>query len=177
MTRRILVVYASKHGATAEIAEAIADQLRAEGLEATCADAGEVENAAGFDAVVLGSAVYMKRWRPEARRFLRKHHDELAERPFWVFSSGYIGEKRDPAWEEPHRIIDTAEKLGVREHVTFGGRVPQNPGNFVERAMLRDTPPELADQRDFEAIRAWASSIATAVTAADATSPDPAPAA
>ena len=166
MTRRILVAYASKHGATAEIAGAIADQLRSEGLEATCADAGDVKDVADYDAVVLGSAVYMKRWRPEARRFLRKHHDGLDERPFWVFSSGYIGENRDPAWEEPRKIIDTVEKLGVREHVTFGGRVPQDPGNFVERAMLRDTPPELADQRDFEAIRAWASGIAAAVTAA-----------
>src|SRR5215211_4260149 len=113
MTPTVLVAVASKHGATAEIADAIAEQLRR--------DAGDVKSLAGYDAVVLGSAVYAKRWRREARSFLRKHHDELAERPFWVFSSGYLGDHRDPDWEEPHKIVDAVEKLGARDHVTFGG--------------------------------------------------------
>jgi len=47
------------------------------------------------DAVVLGSAVYMRRWRPEARRFLRRFRRELAHRPFWVFSSGPVGDPAD----------------------------------------------------------------------------------
>jgi menaquinone-dependent protoporphyrinogen oxidase len=80
-----------------------------------------------------------------------------------VFSSGAVGEHRDPQWEEPAKIVETVESLGAREHVVFGGRVPQDPGNFVERAMLRDTPPEVADLRDFDAIRAWASTIAAAL--------------
>jgi|SRR5215208_6203273 len=163
MTPTVLVAVASKHGATAEIADAIAEQLRRDGLDADLADAGDVKSLAGYDAVVLGSAVYVKRWRREARSFLRKHHDELAERPFWVFSSGYLGDHRDPDWEEPHKIVDAVEKLGARDHVTFGGRVPEDPGNFVERAMKRDTPPENADMRDFDAIRAWASTIAAAL--------------
>ena len=36
----------------------------------------------------------------------------------------------------------------------FGGRVPTDPGNFVERAMLKNTPPERRDARDWPAIEA-----------------------
>ncbi|MGO9754854.1 MAG: flavodoxin domain-containing protein [Solirubrobacteraceae bacterium] len=52
-----------------------------------------------YDAVVLGSAVYAKHWRGDARHFLRHLGGELARRPFWVFSSGPVG---DPA-KDPTR--------------------------------------------------------------------------
>ena len=160
---RVLIAYGSSHGSTAEIAEAIADELRGEGVEADCLDAGDAKSVDGYDAVVLGSAVYMKRWRREARHFLKKHARELEQLPFWIFSSGPVGEieKRDPAWEEPAKVIALAEKLGVREHVVFGGRVPDDPTNFVQRAMARDTPEELRDLRDWTEIRAWADRIAS----------------
>jgi menaquinone-dependent protoporphyrinogen oxidase len=50
-------------------------------------------------------------------------------------------------------------RIGAHEHVVFGGRVPLDPGNFVERAMARDTPPELQDRRDWQAIDNWARGI------------------
>ena len=59
----ILVAYASKRGSTGEIADAIADVLRQSGLEVDCKSAGEVGSLDSYDGIVLGSAVYMKRWR------------------------------------------------------------------------------------------------------------------
>ena len=121
---RVLVGYGSKHGATAEIAEAVADELRQTGHEVDCLPAEKVTGVDAYDAAVIGSAVYMKRWRPEARRLLKRHAKALADRPFWVFSSGPFGEKPDPSWSEPTRTIELAERLGVRDHVVFGGRLP-----------------------------------------------------
>ena len=126
----MLVCYASKRGSTAEIATAVADTLRERGLSVDCGDAAEVASIAPYDAVVLGSAVYMKRWRRDARRFLRKHGDTLARRPLWVFSSGPVGDPKpelDASWTEPRKTIKEAERLGAREHVVFGGRVPSEP--------------------------------------------------
>ena len=158
----VLVAFASKHGATAEIAEAVADQLRKVGHEVDCVPAAEAGGGfESYDAVVIGSAVYMKRWRPEARRLLKRHRKELAERPFWVFSSGPFGEKPDPSWSEPPRIMELAEQLGVRDHVVFGGRLPLEPSNFMERSMVKSCPPEKRDLRDWDAIRAWAKRIGT----------------
>ena len=164
---KVLVAYASKHGSTGEIAEAIAARLRDEGLECDCHDAGDVRTLDGYDAVVLGSAVYMKRWRHEAKRFLHRHRRDLAQRPLWVFSSGYVGEgERSPEWEEPAAIVKTVEELGAREHVVFGGRVPQD-GGLMAKAMAKNTPPESADRRDWDEIAAWGSAIAAALRSAD----------
>jgi menaquinone-dependent protoporphyrinogen oxidase len=161
---KILVAYASKHGSTAEIAQAIAERLREGGHDADCVEAGAVKRLDGYGAVVLGSAVYMKRWRSEAKHFLNRHRDELSELPFWVFSSGYVGDgERSPEWEEPAGIVRTVEELGAREHVVFGGRVPEG-GGLMARAMAKSTPPESADRRDWDEIGAWAAGIAQAAT-------------
>ena len=65
---RVLVAYATKMGGTKEIAEAIGDVLGGAGLVVEVHDAQHVQSTAGFDAVVIGSAIYISRWRPEAVR-------------------------------------------------------------------------------------------------------------
>lgn len=159
---RVLVAYASKRGSTAEIAEAIASVLRESRHTADCAAAGSVAALEGYDAVVLGSAVYMRRWRGDARRFLRKHRHALEGMPWWVFSSGPTGDpaKDKPAWTAPGRTMRKIERLGAREHVVFGGSVPKEPHGRIERAMVDNTPPEWRDRRDWDEIRAWARGIA-----------------
>jgi menaquinone-dependent protoporphyrinogen oxidase len=159
----VLVAYASKRGSTAEIAEAIADKLRESGLSVDCLAVEQVRTLDPYDAVVLGSAVYMKHWRGDARRFLHRHADELTHRPFWVFSSGPVGETgsaADAAWVEPARIMDRVEHLGAREHVVFGGRLPTEPKNPLERSLVARTPRQYRDRRDWREIRAWAAGIA-----------------
>ena len=157
----ILVAHASKHGSTAEIAEAVAGTLREAGLTVDCVPVGEVGDLSPYDAVVLGSAVYMKRWRGDARHFLRKQAKGLAERPLWIFSSGPAGDpaKADPEWSEPHKVMVKADELGARDHVVFGGRVAPDEGGMAGR-MAKNTPPEFQDMRDWDAIRAWAQGIA-----------------
>jgi menaquinone-dependent protoporphyrinogen oxidase len=161
---RTLVAYASKHGSTAEIAEAITERLRESGLDVDCVVAGDVGSLEPYDAVVLGSAVYTKRWRGEARHFLRKHGEALSQRPFWVFSSGPIGEPTDEeatsGWIEPAKVVEQVKELGARGHVVFGGRVPADSHWPVHRAMERNIPPEFRDRRDWDEIRAWANRIA-----------------
>ncbi|MCX9078211.1 MAG: flavodoxin domain-containing protein, partial [Candidatus Methanoperedens sp.] len=70
MTNKILVAYASKYGATTEIAEKIGEVLRQGGIDADVLPAERVEALNLYDAVVLGSAVYAGQWRREAILFL-----------------------------------------------------------------------------------------------------------
>ena len=88
----------------------------------------------------------------------------------WLFSSGPVGEQKPGAnaerWTVPKLVRKIAPKIGAHEHVVFGGRVPAEPSNFLERAMARDTPEEFRDLRDWDEIRQWAHGIAMATQGA-----------
>jgi len=162
---RVLVAYGTKHGATAEIAEAIAKALSRAGLAVDVQRAGRVHSLERYRAVVLGSAVYAGRWRGDALRLLRR--PELRDVDVWLFSSGTVGEDTgDPKQIErltrPPRVQRLAADLGAHEHVAFGGMVADDAG-FIRKKMARKIPPELRDRRDWEAIDTWAQSIAAAL--------------
>ena len=83
----VLVAVASKHGSTTEIGAAIADELRAMGLNAEPRDYDEIANLDHYEAAVLGSAIYMGNWLAEAREFVTRNGTELRAMPVWLFSS------------------------------------------------------------------------------------------
>jgi menaquinone-dependent protoporphyrinogen oxidase len=158
---RVLVACASKMGSTAEIADAVADRLRGAGFGVERASAESVRGLEDTDAVVLGSAVYLGRWRREALTFLRRFDAELSERPVWLFQSGPLddsAERHDI--ELPARVRFHAERMGIRGHATFGGRIdPEHPGGFMARRMADGGLGN--DFRDFGHVKAWADGIAT----------------
>jgi menaquinone-dependent protoporphyrinogen oxidase len=157
----VLVAYASKRGSTAEIAETVAATLRREGLKVCLERCEEVRSLEPYDAVILGSAVYMKRWRGDARDFLKKHRKTLKQMPFWVFSSGPVGDpaKDDPDWNEPPTIAEKVEEMGGRDHAVFGGCLPSEPKGFMEKAMVQGVPNQYRDRRDWTQIRNWSRQV------------------
>jgi menaquinone-dependent protoporphyrinogen oxidase len=163
----VLVAYASKRGSTAEIAETVAATLRREGLGVCLEPCEQVQSLEGYDAVVLGSAVYMKRWRGDARHFLKKHRKALRQMPFWVFSSGPVGDPAEdnPDWIEPPKLAEKVEELGGRSHAVFGGCLPSEPKGFMEKSMVQGVPKEYCDRRDWDEIRGWAKQIAAELVA------------
>ena len=104
---RVLVTVASRHGATAEMATALARWLSESAAARGCplsAVAVPVErrpDPARYDAVVLGSAVYVGRWLQPARHYAAEYASVLRTRPVWLMSSGPIGEPPFPP-DEPH---------------------------------------------------------------------------
>jgi menaquinone-dependent protoporphyrinogen oxidase len=156
---RVLVVVASRHGATRQIAETLAGILRAAGLDVDVQDAREAAGPAGYGAVVLGSAVYYGRWLAPARAFAEKHAAALADLPVWLFSSGPVGgaPKPDdgPAGQDAPGLVPTA-----RGHVVFAGRIDRDLLGMRERLVTRAVGADDGDFRDWEEIAAWAAGIA-----------------
>jgi menaquinone-dependent protoporphyrinogen oxidase len=166
---RVLVTWASKHGSTSEIAAAVArglescDAGRAGGLVASAVPVEQRPDATGFDAVVLGSAVYVGRWREEARHYAAEHATALRSRPVWLFSSGPIGEPPFPS-DEPYDAEPLSQLVAARGHRVFPGRLDKQLLTFGERAMVTAMRAPVGDSRDWAAVASWAEEIATALS-------------
>jgi menaquinone-dependent protoporphyrinogen oxidase len=162
---KVLVTAASKHGATAEIGERIAAELSRRGHEVTNRPPEEVGKVDSFDAVVLGSAVYAGRWRPEARDFVDEFGHELLDRPLWLFSSGPLGEPPKPD-EDPMDVPAIVEATSPHQHRVFPGKLDPEALGMAERAIVRALRAPYGDFRDWDAITGWAGEIADALDSA-----------
>jgi menaquinone-dependent protoporphyrinogen oxidase len=155
---RVLVTAASKHGATQEIADAIARELAGRAIE-TAVQPVESASPEGFDAVVLGSAVYAGRWLPAARDFTTAHAAALRDRRVWLFSSGPVGDPPKPD-ELPVDVAPMMEASRAAGHTVFAGRLDRKRLSFGEKAIVVALRAPEGDFRDWDAVRAWAGAIA-----------------
>jgi menaquinone-dependent protoporphyrinogen oxidase len=162
----VLVAYASRHEATAEIAAVIARELDAAGCIVTMREARNVASLAGVDAAIVGSALYVGRWDESALDLLRDQRTTLARIPTWLFSSGPVGD--GTATAHPERLPQPADVAALAEEIgatatTFGGRVNAEEEGFDLQIM---TSAGLAgDWRDFRRIRAWARGVGADILA------------
>jgi menaquinone-dependent protoporphyrinogen oxidase len=175
-TMKVLVAYASRHGATEGIAERIGGELARRGVEATVRAVGDAGPIDGYDAFVVGSAAYMGRWLKDATRFLQMNRDVLEARPLWLFSSGPIGDEKVD--KQGRDVLLTSEPVEFRElapafrprgtKVFFGAFDPDaEPVGLAERlgrpfmqmAAVREAMPA-GDFRDWPEIESWADEIA-----------------
>ena len=155
---RVLVTYATKNGSTAGIAEAIGDELRGMALDVDVRPVAEVRDVTPYRAVVLGSAIYIFRWRREALRFGKRHATELRTRPDWLFGSGPVDRSAEERKITPVKgAAELMARIQARGHATFGGRLPEDAPGFVARKMVQGGMH--GDFRNFEQIRAWAHRI------------------
>jgi menaquinone-dependent protoporphyrinogen oxidase len=167
----VLVAYATKHGSTQEIAETIGRELRLHGLAADVVSVDEVEDVAGYDAVVLGSAVYVGHWLPSARAFVREHADELGDRPTWLFSSGPVGQPLRPTEDDAVQIQEIVEATGAKEHRIFPGKVDRTALNRCEWAVVFALRVKDGDYRNEGDVSAWARTIAASLERQPSSSP------
>jgi menaquinone-dependent protoporphyrinogen oxidase len=129
-----------------------------------------IDDLGGYDAVVVGSAVFGGHWMAEATAFVRRHRVVLADRPTWLFSSGPIGTmaaKHEPV--APNETGELVRAISAREHRVFFGAWDRANADraklgFAQRMVARWLPE--GDFRDWAAIEGWADSIARALRGA-----------
>ncbi len=155
---KVLIAVSSKHGSTAEIAGSIGATIREAGIEVDVVDAEHVEAVLPYDAVIVGSALYMGRWMGPARGLINHSAEALRARPVWLFSSGPLGDIVDPA--DAAEGVKLMELVGARDHRVFAGKADKDESGFFERRILSMVKAPYGDHRDWTAIYAWAASIA-----------------
>ncbi len=164
MERRILVAFASTHGSTQEVAGVVAETLRGQGLAVDLQPARNVRSLEGYSAVILGAPLYILHLHKDALRFLSHHQKELSNGlPVAVFAGGPFGKGDEEEWKEVRKELDgelakfpwlapvSVQVIGGR----FDPALLHFPWNLVPA--LKQMPP--TDLRDWDAIRAWATSL------------------
>lgn len=185
---RVLIVHASRHGATAGIADRIGEVLSDLGLEATVAPATAAPDPARFDACVVGGGVYMGSWVKAGTEYLDRYADALASHPVWLFSSGPLpgsskqakdpdvdpienafGPLTGPGSGGRKRIEELTARIHPRDHRVFMGAFDPTapPASFPER-VVRLMPAgksmlPAGDFREWPEIEAWAREIGGAL--------------
>lgn len=173
MPASIFITYATRYGSTQEVAEAIAAELRDCGLKVDLQPIRKVQSLEGYGMVVLGAPLYISHWLKEAHRFLSQHRQALMQRPVAIFSLGPVVDV-EAQWRVVRaQLAKELEKYPWLSPVAvemFGGKYDPATLNFTDN-LAANTPGTplfqvpASDLRDWTAIRAWASSLASKVEA------------
>jgi menaquinone-dependent protoporphyrinogen oxidase len=185
----VLVVHASRHGSTREIAERIGQVLEHKGHEVRVEAAASSPSVSGADAVIIGSAVYMGSWLDAGIEFLRANAGVLSSRRVWLFSSGplpaatthkdgedpveaALGPREGPGSGGRRKLEELMAVIAPREHVILAGAFdPTDAPQGIAERFIRFLPASKGilppgDYRDWNAIDAWAREIDAALPSA-----------
>lgn len=161
---RVLVTWGSRHGGTEGIATRIAAAMRDASIDVELRAAREVDTLAGYDAAIIGGALYANRWHRDARRLVTRHLGALRRIPVWLFSSGPLDSSAARAPIAPvTEVAVLMERIGAVGHATFGGRLEPDVTGWMAHAMARS---HSGDWREPAQIRAWAIDIAAQLSTA-----------
>ena len=156
---KVLVSVASRHGASFEIAEEISATFAAAGFQTAVLPPDAVTTLEGYEAVILGSSVYVGHWMDSAVNFVERFTKEITKVPVWLFSSGPLGHEPKPD-DEPADLADLIAATGAREHRVFAGQVDRSKLGLGEKVLLTAVRAPEGDFREWDEIRAWAAEIA-----------------
>jgi menaquinone-dependent protoporphyrinogen oxidase len=155
----ILIAYASKYGATKEIAERMAQVLRRDDLAVDVKEAERVSSLQPFGAIIVGSGIYFSNWLPEANELLESFQDELAAKSVWLFSSGLTIKGEPQGWLFPETLQPLIKKIKPKDIALFGGKVAAEQLSLDDWLVNPSLRIEAGDYRNWAEIEAWANGI------------------
>ncbi|OPX60397.1 MAG: protoporphyrinogen oxidase [Methanobacterium sp. PtaB.Bin024] len=172
-----LVVYGTRYGTAAEIAEEIAKVIREEGIEVDLLDVKSVKDSdvSLYDLVVVGSGIKMGKWTKQSLKLLKKNKEALANRKVALFvSCGSANEEKTRPEGQEKYLDEVAQKNLINPPVATGlfGSVydPEAKHGFMYNFYMRFAKKEMEkqgidpnirhDYRDWDEIRSWARGLA-----------------
>ena len=128
MTDKVLIAYATKCGSTAEVAEAVGEELASGGLDVDVRPTAQVDHVAEYSAVVVGCPILWASPHSDAVGLLHRHRAVLARLPVAYFLT-CLELTRIP--EATHRGVPIVVDPDL-------GSLPRTPGklSYWERSHL-----------------------------------------
>jgi menaquinone-dependent protoporphyrinogen oxidase len=161
MEKRALITYASKYGSTGGVADAIGKELCSKEVATDVLLIRNVTNISSYQAVAIGSAIYMGKWMSEALDFLKKNRDILRQVPVAYFLVGMTlarptDKNRAEALSYMDPILEAVPEIKPVGIGTFAGAMDYNNLSWLNKKILKSKGTPEGDFRDWNAIRAWA---------------------
>lgn len=162
---RTLIAYATKYGTTKEIAEEVQAVLAENNIESDLINLMEIGPIDAYNAVIIGSPVYMGKMLIEARDFCQKYMPFLAGKWVAIFVDGISccppGDNSERALFAAIDEMNNYVKPAVKK--VFTGSLDLSVLTEADAQIADMVHPPVGDFRDHEAIRNWAREIASAI--------------
>lgn len=158
MNDRILITYATRAGSTAEIAAEMGKSLSQKGYIVDVKPAKDKPDLNGYSSVMMGSAIRMGKWLPEAVQFVEKNQQELNQKPVALFTVHMLNTGDDET-SRANRLayLDNVRPLlNDAEEVYFEGKMDFSRLSFLDKFIAKMVKAVEEDRRDWDEIRGWA---------------------
>ena len=159
MSQKILVAYGTGAGSTAEVAEAIGEEMGKLGATVDVKPVEELREVGDYDAIVVGSAVRAFRILAKTRKFLRRQRKALQKVPVAYFLVCLT--MSDPTPENIEKATSFAKPMmNIKQPVSlglFGGCMNHDKLEGIFAQTMKSIPEQ--DHRDWEQIRNWAKEV------------------
>jgi menaquinone-dependent protoporphyrinogen oxidase len=152
---KTIILYATKYGASAEIAMRLAEKIG----DAVVHDLKQpIPELIGYDCIIIGSSVYAGMFRKEAKKFLSESADILINKKFGLYASGMSKSEADKVFADN---IPTELLLSAKAAMLLGGIFDPKKANFVERLIMKAVTKQSGyiDTLDDEKITAFSETV------------------
>jgi len=161
MNKHILVTYATKAGSTAEVARTIALRLEQRGFMVDLKNIEQKPNLEGYDFIVIGSAVRMGKWLPQAVDFIKNNTAYFSKIPHALFTVHLLNVEED----EVSRTNRLAYLDSIRPWVKplaeafFAGSMDFSRLSVLDKFVAKMVKAVEEDRRDWVTIQNWADTL------------------
>lgn len=162
---KVLVAYASKCGSTGEVAQAIGKALCAHGATVDVRRIEEVGDVSGYDAFVVGSAIRMGNWLPQAKDFVEANAARLRTAPtaFFTVHMLNLDDSEESKTARAAYVAPIHAILEPQAEAFFAGKLAMDKMSFLDRMISKMMKAKDKDKRDWLAIQSWAAQVASQV--------------
>lgn len=155
---KVLVVYGTKTGCTAGIAERIGATLVENGAEVDVMPASDKPDPSAYDAIVVGSGVRASNWHGAVKEWVKTNAGTLKSKPTAFFTAcltmGTNPEKADEVRAYTDALIAESGVNPV-EIGLFAGMNELAKFSLPERLIMKAMKAPQGDFRDLEAVATW----------------------
>ncbi|MCE1252851.1 MAG: flavodoxin domain-containing protein [Anaerolineae bacterium] len=157
-SRRILVTYATKAGSTGEVAAAIAEVLKSNGLNVELLLMKHVSDLSLYQGAIIGGCIRMGKWLPEVNDFIKQHQQALNKMPVSYFlTCATLREDTEANRNKVAAVMDDAKALVNPYQIgLFAGKMDSSKLSFLDRSIANMVGSVEGDFRDWNLIKAWA---------------------